>query len=339
MPRDDLAGTPPRRRGVGDVDARRPRHAGRPPRSPPASRRRESPRAAATTVAPCARARSAIARPMPRDAPVTSGNLAGQIEHAHYTSRASTAARSVGPPKFANVASAMNLPAEAAQHRPWTHLNIRCGRPRTQGAAPRLPSAPAPTPAHQRLDGRRRVALRLGVHVRDDRHARVRGGQRPQFRRQPRPRPASSARSGTGALTGSGMARLAPSAFARSPGARHGVLRPGDHHLARRRSCSPGSRPRPAPPPRTPARPWRRRGRGSPPSRPARPAPPPACSGPRRRTMRSASAKRERAGRHVGRVLAEAVAGDERRRRRPRDASSAVARRCSRPGSPAACSR
>ena len=189
----------------------------------------------------------------------------------------------------------------------------------------------------QRVDRRRRGALRLGIDVGDDRHARI-GASAPRAARAPGAlRPASSARSGTARSPVSGIARLAPSAFARSlarataaavpaitiwPGA---IEVRGAHHLALRRLLA-----RLLHAGLIEAEDRRHRARAD-----------------RHGLLHVAAAiahqphgigERQRAGRDVRRVLAEAVAGDERRRQAALARAGATPRRSS-SGSRAACSR
>src|SRR5918996_1720499 len=81
-----------------------------------------SPRAAATTVAPCSANRWAIARPIPRDAPVTSAtlpdksNMKQRFDGCEIVWRAERERRRL----------AVYLAHQPAQHRPGTHFNICC---------------------------------------------------------------------------------------------------------------------------------------------------------------------------------------------------------------------
>ena len=114
-------------------------------------------------------------------------------------------------------------------------LQHTCGRPRMQAAASTSSHRTGGGHlAHQRLDGRRRVALRLGVDVGHDRHARVATPPAPAARAPAASSAGFISAQWNGALTGSGIARLAPSCLGALAGARHGVLRPGDDDLARR---------------------------------------------------------------------------------------------------------
>ena len=96
-------------------------------------------------------------------------------------------------------------------------------------------------------------------------------------------------------------------------GASHRIARPGNHHLAARHSCSPGSRFRPRRPPRRPAVTGRGRVRGWRPWRHCRQARPPACSG---RAVARSAARRQTKGScsDVRGVLSQAVARHKGRR-------------------------
>ena len=81
MALDDRAGQRLHRGGVGDVEAHR---LGAPPAAAMSAARRVrviAARGGDDQSRPVRASRLAIARPMPRDAPVTSATLSGQIEH------------------------------------------------------------------------------------------------------------------------------------------------------------------------------------------------------------------------------------------------------------------
>ena len=63
------------------------------------------PRAAATTIAPCAASVFAIAAPMPRDAPVTSATFPDRSNIYVANTASARASRSSGAPTDATVAS------------------------------------------------------------------------------------------------------------------------------------------------------------------------------------------------------------------------------------------
>ena len=263
--------------------------------SPPSPRRcrRAPPRRRARPARP---ASAAIARPMPRDAPVTIATLSRQVDHAASLSAPSSAASAVRrlPMLDAPCASAIDLLDQPAQHRARAHLNDTCVTPSRRKAAHDV--FPAHRRRHlpdQRLD--RRAARRASARRRRWRRPGTRGscdGQRAQLRRQPI----------LGRLHQRAVERRADRqrhrrAWRRAPSrarrrARTAAACAGDHHLpgrvevgraddlalgrllARLRDTS------------------RRRARESPPSRPCRPAPPPACSARAAAPMRTASAKR-----------------------------------------------
>ena len=66
----------------------------------------------------------------------------------------------------------MNFSHEPAQYRPGPYLNIRCDALGRKARDDGLPADRRRDLRDERLDGRARVALRLGVHVGDDWHAR-----------------------------------------------------------------------------------------------------------------------------------------------------------------------
>src|SRR3954468_12731662 len=139
-----------------------------------------SPRAAATTVAPCAARRAAIARPMPREAPVTRATLTARLSMNQGFNRREI----VRAAEVDDGGLTMNLADQPAQHGARAHFNIRCDAFRRKAPHHGLPAHPRRDLLHQRLDRRRRVAFRLGVDVGDDRHARRLDAQRAQFGRE-----------------------------------------------------------------------------------------------------------------------------------------------------------
>ena len=312
-----VAGQLLERRRVGHVERRPPRRVppGRrrsPPPSPPRGRR--APRRRPSR--PARPAASAIARPMPRDAPVTSATLPVEIEHVWslVAASASIAARSSGAPKLTTVRLAVNLAHQPAQHRARTHLNIRCDAFGRKAADDGFPAHRRRHLRDQRLDRRR--ARRASARRRRWRRP-ARAGR---ATRSARSSGASRSSAGfisaqwNGALTGSGidaLARRAPSrARRRAPPRRaRRQSRPGrapfrfaglttSPSAASSHACATASA-----------------------SRPRIAAIAPVAD--RHRLLHVAAAapddaqrvgERERAGRDVRRVLAEAVAGDERRR-------------------------
>ena len=215
----------------------RARHAPRPPRGSVTSRLSASarvrpavsssahacalsPRAAATTVAPCAASRAAIARPMPRDAPVTSATFPASRTSAHGSVR-----------RRCGTSRGWPAPFDRRQRLRARRSSATCASRSILRTSP-LSTVPGPTSTYvvTPSDARRRttasqrtgadtcrtsasiaaarVALRLGVDVGHDRHARRRG---PSARAAPAPaapRPASSARNGTARSPASGIDAL-----------------------------------------------------------------------------------------------------------------------------------
>ena len=158
---------------------------------------------------------------MPREAPVTTATFpvrSNMVALRDASKRRNGRSRgSAGSSIVRERRVRSNLPAEAGQAPCQDPLQHTCGRPRMQAAARRPPSAPATTPGApaprspppRRASARRRRWRRPARAGRDAVSARSSGARR------------SSAgfisAQWNGALTGSGMTRLAPSAFARSP--------------------------------------------------------------------------------------------------------------------------
>ena len=282
-----------------------------------------SPRAAATTVAPCA---ASCVRDRAADAARRAGHerdLAGQIEHVgHGFTRAPFDGREiVGAAEAHDRRLAVDLADQAAQHRAGTHLNIRCDALRRKAPHDGLPAHRRRHLRDERLD-RRRARRASARRRRWRRSARAEScdRERAQLGRQPllgRLHQRAVERRAHRQRNRRAWRRAPWRARRRAPPRRaRRQSRPG-----RRRSGSPGSRPRPPPPRRTPARPARRRAREWRPSRPRRPAPPPACSGrggarcaARRRTRRCRPRRSPSTRRGCGRRRTPA--------RSPRDASS-----------------
>ena len=154
-------------------------------------RRRSAPRAASC---------SAIARPMPRDAPVTSATrsersiilqrnhpfVEGPRGHRPLPRQRVERGESTPRPRRSRTVTRRSIflisPASTVA---GPELDERASRPPRSAAGRHPPSAPATTPAGSARRSRAGVALRLGVDVGDDRDAGIRGRQRAQLRRQP----------------------------------------------------------------------------------------------------------------------------------------------------------
>src|SRR5215471_18636295 len=114
-----------------------------------------SPRAAAITRAPCSANRFAIARPMPRDAPVTRATLPSRLNMNQRFNRCEI----VWAAEADDGGVAMNPANHAAQHRTGTYLNIRCDAVGRKTLHDVFPPHGRRHLAHERVDGRRRIAL------------------------------------------------------------------------------------------------------------------------------------------------------------------------------------
>src|SRR6476660_4976497 len=127
-----------------------------------------SPRATATIVAPCCAKRSAIARPIPRDAPVTTATLPVR-SNTQRLDRRNILRRS----DVCNLRLAVDAAHHAAQNCPRTNLNIRCdalGRKTTDDVFP------PDWRRHLRDQGFDRVSpcpLRLRVDIGPNGHAGI----------------------------------------------------------------------------------------------------------------------------------------------------------------------
>ena len=137
-----------------------------------------SPRAAATTVAPCFASVCAIARPMPRDAPVTSATRSERsiICKRALQSAAPTSASAFSSPwlfsTLTTVTDGSIFLISPASTVPGPQLDEG---PRAVGDQPADDVFPAHRRRHlanQRIDGARGVGLRLRVDVGDDRKRR-----------------------------------------------------------------------------------------------------------------------------------------------------------------------
>ena len=195
---------------------------------------------------------------MPRDAPVTSATFAGEIEHAGPATRS---LEIVGRSEVSvTVASRWIFRTSPLEHRARAHLNIRGDAFRRKAAHDRLPP-------HRRRHLRTsasiadaRVALRLGIDVGHDRHARVVASSSARSSGASRSSAGFISAQWNGALTASGIdalgaERLGPLAGARCTAAACA----GDHDLAGAVHVRRADDLALAPPPRTPARPCRRR--------------------------------------------------------------------------------
>src|SRR5438309_3163450 len=141
-----------------------------------------SPRAAATTIAPCAASLVAIARPIPRDAPVTSAtrpvrsNMELRLDGRQIAGAANADDRGL----------AMDLANQPAQNGARTHLNIRGDALGRKAVHHRLPAYGRRHLRDQRLHCLSSRAFGFRVNVGDHRHARILDLERAQLRREPR---------------------------------------------------------------------------------------------------------------------------------------------------------
>ena len=78
----------------------------------------------------------------------------------------------------------MDLAHQPAQDGAWSHLNIRCDAFGRKALHDRFPSHRRRDLTHECLDGACGVPFRLRVDIRDNRYARIRRLQRPQFWRK-----------------------------------------------------------------------------------------------------------------------------------------------------------
>ena len=253
---------PPRRSHPGSP----PRPCGRPPRAPAPCPPAWSPRAAAITIAPCSPRRLAIARPMPRDAPVTSATFPERLNivdrrrwrrtiiDGRFDRREIVGAAEADGRRFA-----VNLAHESAQHRARTHLNIRCDafrRKALDDASHRTGAETCRTSASIAA-----AASRFGSAstLATTGHARVRGRQRTQLGRQPLFRRlhqrAVKGRADRQRHDAPGAERLGPLA-----GPLDGLARPGNHDLPGAVQVRGADHFAVRPPRHTPARPCRHRG-------------------------------------------------------------------------------
>src|SRR5262245_54885791 len=116
---------------------------------------------------------------MPRDAPVTSATFPDKSSMSRWSVCLSPGERELDRLEIVRTAERDDLRAgmdflhEAAQYRPWTHLNIRCDALRRKALDDRLPFDRRRDLADERLDCLGRGALRVRVDVGDDRHPRI----------------------------------------------------------------------------------------------------------------------------------------------------------------------
>src|SRR5436190_1606417 len=142
-----------------------------------------SARAAATTVAPWRASVVAMARPIPRDAPVTSAilpvswNMSGtqRLDLRQVVWRAEGHHRGV----------AMDLANQSAQDAAWTNLNIRCGPFRRKAADDVIPAHGRRHLRDERLHRTRGGTLRFGIDIGDDGDARFGRDEGTQFWSEP----------------------------------------------------------------------------------------------------------------------------------------------------------
>src|SRR6516225_4077100 len=140
-----------------------------------------APRAAAITRAPCSANRAAIARPMPRDAPVTRATLPSRLN----MSQRFNGCEIVRAAETDRGSVADDLADQTAQHGAGTYLNIRCDAFERKPSHDVFPPDGCRHLAHQRINRGRRVALHRGVNIRDDWHARIGDSERAQLRFEP----------------------------------------------------------------------------------------------------------------------------------------------------------
>src|SRR5262249_11281719 len=123
-----------------------------------------SPRAAQTTSAPCAASCVAMAFPMPRDAPVTRATLLARLNMNGVDG-----GQIFGTAEVQNRRVLVDLLYEPAQDRSGAYLNIRCDALFRKALDDGLPADGRRHLRDKRFDRALGVALRLGVHVGDDR--------------------------------------------------------------------------------------------------------------------------------------------------------------------------
>ena len=220
------------RGGVGDVEPHARARDGRPPRAyapiargarrrwsrcRPPSRRR-------------ARARSAIARPMPRVAPVTSATCPSSSFAIASSASAQLRERVVDRMRRRSARTASSVVVDALAREPGEHLarariRRRASRRARRSPAPSRSSAPGSPPGARARRGSRRASRCSRdvdvVHHRDRRRARTRPSR---ASRRAAPPPACSSELWNGADTGSSTPRLRaalpwPASIARSTAA------------------------------------------------------------------------------------------------------------------------
>ena len=267
---------------------------------------------------------SAIARPMPRVAPVTSATCPSSVAFAIVVLlRQSACERRQRRRRCRRRRSARTTSSSRA---------IRLLSPASTLPGPHSTTCVTPRAANAWIVSTQRTGLAAccasaariasGARCFGDvdvvQHRDRRRGERHARRASPRAaRPRASAAScGTARDTGSSTPRLAPFAFASADRALDRLRVPGDHDLPRRVEIDRLDAPAPCAASRAGRRaPRRRRGPGSPPSRRRPPARPPASpargSAPAAARPRNASAPAATSAR----VLAEAVPGDDGRHR------------------------
>src|SRR5436190_1643082 len=139
-----------------------------------------SPRAVATTCAPREASIAATPRPMPRDAPVTIATLPVRSSTQTCFHRRQIVRRG----EVEDACVLVDFLDETAEHRAGAHLNIVGDAFRRKTAHHLFPAHGRRHLAHERINRRRGIALRLGIDVGDDRHARVLDRDRAQVRRE-----------------------------------------------------------------------------------------------------------------------------------------------------------
>ena len=335
-----VAGERLHRRGVGDVEAHGLGAAVRRRRSPPPSRPRDRRARRPRRSAPCSASRCAIARPMPRDAPVTSATL---FDRSNITRSAL---------HFHQDVEGRQILGHAEADDPRLAMIFRTS-PLSTVPGPTSTYVVTPSDARRRTTASHRTgadtcATSASIAARASRFGSAstfatigtRGSvhrQRAQFGREPL----------FGRLHQRAVKRRADRQRNDALGAERLRALAGARHAARA-----SRRSRPGPPP------FRFAGLTTSPCAPPRAHACATASASRPRIAaiapvadrhgllhvaaaamhrRQRVGERERAGGDVRRVLAEAVSGDERRRR-GRATRAAGRPRCSRPASPAACS-
>src|SRR5436190_3272796 len=140
-----------------------------------------SPRAVATTCAPREASIAATPRPIPRDAPVTIATLPVRSRTQTCFHRREIVRRG----EVEDACVLVDLFDETAEHGAGAHLNIVGDAFRRKAADHLLPAHRRGHLPDERVDRGGRVALQLRVDVRHDGHARVLRAQRAEIRFEP----------------------------------------------------------------------------------------------------------------------------------------------------------